>query len=69
MKQKFEMNTRQKEKLDQITLCRIGSLDILISFNGYYMAYKLTKRFSAVVKTHKRRSNKIYKTKLIEIKI
>ena len=29
----------------------------------------LTKRFSAVVKTHKRRSNKIYKTELTKIKI
>ena len=29
----------------------------------------LTKRFSAVVKTHKHRSKKIYKTELTEIKI
>ena len=29
----------------------------------------LTKRFSAVAKTHKRRSNKIYKTELTKIKI
>ena len=30
---------------------------------------KLTKRFSAVVNTHKLRSNKIYKTELTKIKI
>ena len=29
----------------------------------------LTKRFGAVVKTHKRRSNKIYKSELTKIKI
>ena len=29
----------------------------------------LTQHFSVVVKTHKRRSNKIYKTKLTKIKI
>ena len=29
----------------------------------------LTKRFSAVIKTHKRRSKKIYKTELTKIKI
>ena len=29
----------------------------------------MTKHFSAVVRTHKRRSNKIYKTKLTNIRI
>ena len=37
--------------------------------NDTECAARLTKRFSVVVKTHKHRSNKIYKTELTKKKI